>query len=296
MKRKKLLLPTMILVVALIAMGVCSIINSVAKKPTVTEGEFAFSITYELDGETITIDDVYKARYDRNAGYTDTKSRIYTGKIEGIQEEGNTFYVLQEDADGSIVLNTKLYADHLMGDPMYDYFSNEVFEPQILYYDLEEIEYTDEETLSAQGVKLISWEYPAPIENSFVFSHISIFNSEITLWTLAISLVALLLTIIFVRKEKNLVRRPIDTVSTIFNVLIGVSAIPFFTILSYLMDATGDNEGIFNQVIYFISALTVLGIAASVSLRRKGYKKSALFVQFAGPVIFALILLLDTLA
>ena len=60
MKSKKLLLPTIILAVAILATVVYSVISSIAFKPTVTEGEFPFSITYELDGERVTIEDVYE--------------------------------------------------------------------------------------------------------------------------------------------------------------------------------------------------------------------------------------------
>ena len=62
MKNKKLLLPVIILVVAILAIAVYSVCSSIAKKPTVTEGEFPFTITYELDGNEVTISDVYKAR------------------------------------------------------------------------------------------------------------------------------------------------------------------------------------------------------------------------------------------
>ena len=289
MRTKKLLLPTIILVVAVLSMTIYSIATSIAKKPTITEEEFKFSVTYELDGETKTIQDVYSVRYEKNGGYADTKTRIYVGKI-GNMSEGNTFYTIQEDEDGRIDLNTKLYPDYLMGDAEYDYFANEAFEPQILYYDLDETEYTDEETLAAQGVRLVSWEYPTPIENSFVFSHISIFNSEVVFPTLLISVLALLATIIFVKKEEDLVRKSIDVISTVLNFLVGVVVLPFFTICACLVDIAGDNESVLIQILYFIPALTVLSIAASVSLRRKGCGKKSLIIQIIGPVVFALIL------
>lgn len=74
-----------------------------------------------------------------------------------------------------------------MGDPEYDYFDDRAFEPQIFYYDEQEVEYCDEETLAAHGVKLVSFKYPTPIENSFVFSHISIFSSVVIWPTLLIA-------------------------------------------------------------------------------------------------------------
>ena len=159
MKSKKLLLPTIILAVSILATVVYSVISSIAFKPTVTEGEFPFSITYELDGERVTIEDVYKVHYVRNDGYADTKSRVYAGELKSSGED-DTLYTLKKDENTRVELWTRFYADYLMGDTEYDYFDDEPFEPRIYYYDAQEKEYQDEETLAAQGVKLISFEYP----------------------------------------------------------------------------------------------------------------------------------------
>ena len=289
MKSKKLLLPTIVFSVAVLAMVICSLALCIAKKPTVTKGEFPFTITYELDGEKVTVDEVYKVRYDRNGGYTDSKTRIYIGEI-GDMGEGNTFYTLKKDDTGRIELCTNFYPDYLMGDPEYDYFEGAAFEPKIYYYDKDEQEYSDEETLLAHGVKLIDFEYPEPIQNSFVFSHFSILNGVIILPTMVISILALLVILIFVKKDKDLERKPFDVVSIIFNFIISFTALPYFTICAWLLDAMGDNESFFNQIMYFIPALTVLSIAASVALRRKGYRKSGFFIQFAGVVAFVLLI------
>ena len=148
MKNKKLLPAVIILIAAVLAMAAYAIISGIAKKPTVTEGAFPFSITYELNGETITISDIYRVRYDRNDGYADTKSRVYIGEI-GDMGEGNTCYTILKDANGRLELYTKFYPDYMMGDSEYDYFDDEAFEPKIYYYNLDEQEFGDEETLSA---------------------------------------------------------------------------------------------------------------------------------------------------
>ena len=290
MKSKKLFLPTIILIVAVLAIVVYSVVSSIAKKPTVTEGEFPFSITYELDGETVTINDVYKARYDRNDGYADTKSRVYVGEI-GDLGEGETVYTLKKDVNGRIELWTRFYADYLMGDSEYDYFDDEAFEPRIYYYDSEENEYHDEETLSAQGVKLISFEYPTPIENSFVFSHISYFNGMVVLPTLLIALLALVASIVFVRKEKELKYKAIDVVSIIFNFIIGFALIPFVAIVAMLIDIEGGGPEFYYQVLYFIPAFSLLCITASVAFRRKGYGVKSLVAELMGPAVFIVYLI-----
>jgi hypothetical protein len=291
MKNKKLFLPTIILVVAILATAVYSVVSSIAFKPTVTQGEFPFSITYELDGETVTINDVYKARYVRNDGYADTKGRVYVGEIGDLGEE-NTVYTLKKDQNTRVELWTHFYADYLMGDPDGDYFDDEPFEPKIYYYDSEETEYHDEETLSAQGVKLISFEYPTPIENSFVFSHISYFSGAVVLPTLLIAMLALVTIIIFVRKEKELKYKAIDIVSIVLNFIIGFTLIPFVTILGVLIDIEGGGPELFYQVTYFIPTVVTLCIAASVALRRKGYGVKSLIAELIGPAVFAVYLII----
>ncbi len=290
MKNKKLFLPTIILAVAILSTVVYSVISSIAFKPAVTKGEFPFSITYELDGETVTINEVYKARYVRNGGYADTKSRVYVGEI-GDLGENNTLYTLKKDENTRIELWTHLYPDYLMGDSGYDYFDDEAFEPRIYYYDSEETEYCDEETLAAQGVKLISFEYPTPIENSLVFSHFSYFSSVNVPLTILIATLALLAVIIFVRKEKELKYKGVDIVSIVFNWINGTVYMGFVTILALLIDIEGGGPELYFQIMYFIPAVSILCLAASVALRRKGYAKSSLITQFVGPIIFALYLI-----
>jgi hypothetical protein len=291
MKNKKLFLSAIILVVAILAIVVYSVVSSIALKPTITEGEFPFSITYELDGKTVTIDEIYKARYVRNDGYADTKGRVYVGEIGNLGER-NTVYTLKKDENTRVELWTHFYPDYLMGDSEYDYFDYEAFEPRIYYYDAEETEHHDEETLLAQGVKLISFEYPTPIENSFVFSHLSYFNGTVVLPTLLIALLALIATIIFVRKEKELKLRAIDVVSIIFNFVIGFTVIPFVSILAIFIDIEGGGPELYYQVLYFIPALSMLCIAASVALRRKGYGVKALITELVGPIVFTLYLII----
>lgn len=290
MKNKKLFLPTIILAVAVVAIVVYSVISSIAFKPTVTEGEFPFSITYELNGERVTIEDVYKVHYVRNDGYADTKSRVYAGKLKSSGED-DTLYTLKKDENTRVELWTHFYPDYLMGDTEYDYFDDEAFEPRIYYYDANETEYHDEETLAAQGVKLISFEYPMPIENSFVFSHISYFSGAVVLPTLLIALLALVAIIIFVRKEKELQYKAIDIVSIVLNFIIAFTLIPFVTILGVFIDIEGGGPEFYYQVTYFIPAVVTLCIAASVALRRKGYGVKSLIAELIGPAVFALYLI-----
>ena len=290
MKSKKLFLPTIILLAAILVTAVYLFISSLALKPTVTEGEFPFSVTYELDGERITVEDVYKVKYVKNDQDDNHKGRVYVGKRLS-SGENNTNFTLKADENSRVELWTHLYPDYLMGDPEYDYFDEEAFEPKIYWYDANETEYHDEETLAAQGVKLISFEYPTPIENSLVFSHMSYFSGVVVLPMLLIALLALIATIIFVRKEKELKYKAVDIVSIVFNFIIGFTALPFVSILALFIGADGGGPELYYQVMYFIPALSVMCIAASVALRRKGYGLISLISEFIGPAVFAIYLI-----
>ena len=220
MKNKKLFLPVIIIAVAVVAIAVYLFASNIALKPTVAKAEFPFKITYELDGETVTIDDVYKVNYVPNDADDNHKGRVYEGKRLS-SGKNDTNIILKQDNNTRIELWLYLYADYLMGDPEYDYFEGEAFEPKIYYYDENETEYHDEETLAAQGVKLLNFEYPTPVENSLVFSHVAYFTSANVPLTLLIAILALIAIIIFVRKEKELKYKAVDIVSIVFNWIIG---------------------------------------------------------------------------
>ena len=289
MKKGKLFLPTIILVSAVVITMVSVIIAGISLKPVVTESEFPFSITYELDGETVTINDVYKVHYDDDEAY---KYRVYDGKIQG-KEEDNSYYVLKKEENGRIELWTHFYADYLMGDPEYDYFDEEPFEPRIYYYDVQETESHDQETLAEHGVKLISFEYPEPIKNSLRFSHIVMPEGEIVLPSIIIALLALIATLIFVKRDNNYVRKPINVITIVFHFIIGFIAFPFFAIFAGLLSALGDVGDVMNLITYLLPALTILCITASIGLRRKLYGKSALVVQFISPAVFVIIIIIS---
>ena len=289
MKKGKLFLPTIILVSAVVITMVSVIIAGISLKPVVTESEFPFSITYELDGETVTINDVYKVHYDDDEAY---KYRVYDGKIQG-KEEDNSYYVLKKEENGRIELWTHFYADYLMGDPEYDYFDEEPFEPRIYYYDVQETESHDQETLAEHGVKLISFEYPEPIKNSLRFSHIVMPEGEIVLPSIIIALLALIATLIFVKRDNNYVRKPINVITIVFHFIIGFIAFPFFAIFAGLLSALGDVGDVMNLITYLLPALTILCITASIGLRRKLYGKSALVVQFISPAVFMIIIIIS---
>ena len=116
----------------------------------------------------------------------------------------------------------------------------------------------------SRGVKLISWEYPEPVVNSFVFSHIALLSGEAVLPMTLIGAVALL------------------------DVIVGLLVMPI-TALVKLIDIEGSSEAWNHQMTYLVPALSLLGVAVSVALRRKGFKRAALILSWIGLIVFALL-------
>ena len=108
---------------------------------------------------------------------------------------------------------------------------------------------------------------------------------------LLIALLALIITIIFVKKEKELKYKAIDIVSIVINFIISFTLIPFVSILAFFIDIEGGGPELYYQILYFIPALSVLCVAASVALRRKGYGAKSLIAELIGPAVFALYLI-----
>lgn len=285
MCNKKRFLPILILTAAILAATVYSLLDSIVRKPVITEGAFPFSITYELDGETVTICEVYKARYVGNKAAADADIRVYVGEI-GNRGEDNTVYLLKKDANTRVELWTHLHPDYLLGDPNNNYLDAEALEPKIYYFDSNETEYRDAETLAAHGVKLVSFSYPTPLENKLVFSHMAHLSGAVVFPLLLITLLSLLAILIFVRKEKQLKYKALDIISIVANWVIGSVYMPFVTMLALLIDLEGGGPALYYQLLYFIPAFSVLCIALSVALRRKGYGAKALIATLIGPVVF----------
>ena len=296
MKKHKLFLPILILVIALLAMAVFAMVSNIALKPTITAHEFPFSITYELDGVTETVDAVCAVTYAGNGGYVKATTRQYEEKYISQRENiGSAFEIFVGD-ECSITLFTRIYPDYLMGDPEYDYFDDTVYEPILSYSNWATGETIEGLELPEQGAKIISWELPEPIENSFEFSHIAHMSGADVFPFMLIAVVAMIAMMIFVKRDKTVPMKPIDKISLVLNIAVAVVCIPIVSAYGLFMDINGSEAAFSHQMGYLAPAFLVLALAASLGLRRRGYHKSGLIVQFAGPVYFGLHLLISVIS
>ena len=297
MKSKKLLLPIIILIVAVIASVAFACFSGIVQKPQIEESEFPFSIAYEYQSETKTLNGTYVCDFSGGDTVGFEQERYWSGYVKDNECGDDNYYIVSETEEGTLYICPNIYAGYVMGDPQSaDYYSEEEpYQPDGMFYDKDGIENTDPETLKEQGLEIISWDYPEPIENKFVFSHISLLSGDIVLPLVLISLIAFVLCIIFVKRDKEITPKPIDMISFILNFVVGIVLLPFITICSALADINGGGTELIYQITYCIPAVCMLGLALSVSLRRKGFSKGSVVAQFIGPLIFVLILIIDYL-
>jgi hypothetical protein len=140
----------------------------------VKKGEFPFSVTYEFNGEIKTVSGVYVCEYKGTSWaldgghHRDWNGYIKDGKVEETIEIGAT------DNGGKVALYLDLYPDYFMDD-----YNMEVYDVPAPYIQIKSysedggmsVIYDPNEVKELCGARIISYEYDAPVQNSF-----SIFN------------------------------------------------------------------------------------------------------------------------
>ena len=136
--------------------------------PEIKEGRFDFSVTYEINGEEKTYFGVYVCKYAGIYVRVYGNGRMWDDYIEGT--DSDNFVAVETTDDITLYIDFGFYPEYFMADP--DYF---VGVPQpalwIEYYD-DEIGGTNllgeqKEIFENYGIKIISYQYPEPIANSF---------------------------------------------------------------------------------------------------------------------------------
>ena len=162
---------SMILIFTLMLTG-CS----VEPAPKIKEGRFNFSVTYEEWGETKTVSGVFVCKYAGRSFILEGGrfTRDWEGHVEGIDHADEIYnsavLIRKTDDGGEIYLDFSLSAAHMMGEP---YLADAVIEPGFFHvYSNEDHTSSSagvdtEEIYELYGLKIIDYQYDAPIENSF---------------------------------------------------------------------------------------------------------------------------------
>lgn len=164
MKRLKI-----ILIAILLAMIAALLSGCVVKAPIpdVKEERFNFSVTYEVDGEERTYSGVYVCEYDGVRTSFLGSGLEWKDRIENEKDVDIPIHTTEE---GVIYINLGFFPDYFMGDPSAIYYEAPVPNLFIVYSDstFDDMHISsDEEIIAELGVRLISYEYDEPIENTF---------------------------------------------------------------------------------------------------------------------------------
>lgn len=288
MKQKNIRTAWIILGIYLAATAVLLIWGYSLQKPQVARQEFPFTVTYSCQGKTETISDVYVAEYDRAAKYIGDVPLSWYGYVKDRNRLESDFYRIGEQGSMSCFINLNLEPGYLMGDPRY---GEAVCQPTAVGFNADGE--NDPQVLEQMGLVILAWEYPEPIENRFFYGGISM-SSQATMFTTALAVLALFACMALIRKDPEIPFGLLDKVSIALNLLTAFVVLPFIFLVACLSEILGD-VSFWQQLLYLAPAVTALGIAASVTLRRMGRKTVSFWIQFAGPALLALLLLTDTL-
>ena len=278
-----------ILALHLAATALLLIFGYGVQKPAVQKQEFPFTITYTYQGEKKTISKVFVAEHTDFAKYLGDRPLAWFGRIQDQDMLAPDFIHIAEDDSYVFSIDLNLEPGWLMGDKAYAGTTCAPTGVAIRRSDGTRI--TDPVELEKLGFRLDGWEYPQPIENSFSFGGVSL-SSEAVLYTSAIAITALLLSLIFVQKDWEQMSRKLNKIGVAMNLLVVVFAFPFILIVSTLTEILGETS-VLQQLTYLAPALTVTCVSASVVLRRRGYSLPGFLIQFVGPALFALLVLIE---
>lgn len=149
-----------------------------APDPTVKEGAFDFSVTYEVGGTQETISSVYVCEFQESGmlmdgWYITWNAYIEDSEIEALVNDESYYggILIGANEYGNVYLDLSLDAGYLMAEPGKEHRE---YKPSIfIRYNEETAEkldtYEEREPaiLESYGVKLISYECDAPIENTY---------------------------------------------------------------------------------------------------------------------------------
>ena len=289
MKNKTLKLSAMIIAIGLVLAVAVHLLTSIRTMPTVTEQEFSYSVTYKLDGETKTINGVYTCRFSGfGSDGIDPLDRYYGGDhvVDGKGEA--RCYTIAQKGTVDLYIDTLFNDNYIMGDTRNESYAPSD-PPRLEAVDSEGYSYeTDEaELLGMFDAEIVSWEYPEPIENSFVFAGFAGLHPVSVLAMMIVGFLTLLVCMFAVKKESR--NGVLGVISIICNFLVFFGALPIITVAAYFIQAFPTGPDWIYQGYLCIPPVILFSLAASVSLRRKGFKKSGFFIQFLGPAALVIL-------
>lgn len=296
MKSKSLKLSAVIISIGLLLSLAACLFTNIIMTPTITEHDFNYSVTYKLCGETKTLEGVYKCTYEGFDQGENPRDRYYKEEytVDGQTTLSYTYTIAEKDG-AELYIVTLLDAHYLMNDTESMEYDSFLEDPYLEAVDKEGNPYDETNMPSEFAAEIISWEYPEPIENKFTFGGFAMMYAGSMVAMLVAGLLAVLACVIFVKKDKAIEHNVFDTLSIVLNFAICILAIPFIAFTSAFFQLTISTDSVFYQVYMCIPAISAFTVAASIALRRSGFRKTGFFIQLVGPVIYIVPLILESI-
>ena len=295
MKKKSLKLPIIIIAVGIIIAIVASLLLSMQKSPTVTKQDFNFSITYKLDGETKTLNGVYSSRFTGFGGNgVDPLCRYYEGtyKVEG-EDDGDRCFTIDEKDGYKLYIVALLNDYYLMGDEENESYDSYIEGPTLEAEDKDSNQYGESELPDVFDAEIVSFEYPTPIENTFRFAGFSgLYETNTEVMTL-VGILTLILCMIFVKKGDGVEYGVLDNINIALNFAMMFFMFPIIYIAAIFIQAYPTGPDWIYQAFLCIPQIIPFSVAASLSLRRKGFRKIGFFIQFLAPALEVIVVVLE---
>ena len=110
--------------------------------------------------------------------------------------------------------------------------------------------------------------------------------------TVAVGILVILACMIFVKKDPAVAYKALDKLSVVVNLIMVLAVLPFITAAIWFAQILESGVDFLFCLTLCMPAVMAFSVAASIALRRNGYAKTGFFVQFVGPVLMELLLLL----
>ena len=286
MKQKGLRILLIILTVGLVMAIAAILLTGIVKEPVITEHDFPFTVTYRLNGETNTLEGMYRCRFRSTDKGTNSADRYYEGEhLLNPAEKHSAAYTIAQKDDLELCIVAIFSPRNLMGDADGVAYHHD---PYLAVVDREGVEYSDEETLSQFDAEIIDWVYPEPVDNSFRFAGFSRLHDISMIAMLLVGILTILACMIFVKRDKTTPYKALDKLSIVINCLVCFAVIPFMVVIAALLQITMRGDELAYQIALCIPALTAFTVAASIALRRIQFTKTGFFIQFVGPALFVM--------
>ena len=140
--------------------------------PSVEHAEFNFSITYEKDGVIKTYNGVYVCEFEGVHKSFYGESRDWKGYVKDVPDGEYSTIAIETVDEGTIYVDLGFFPEYFMSDP--DYAEQEAPTPKLyimLHSDDPDVSSTEHEDdvdfLEKYGIRIVSFEYPGPIENEY---------------------------------------------------------------------------------------------------------------------------------